>query len=219
VPQRHIASISVPSVLASFPTGGGKIQVFLPPTWIHLRGTGWSSSVSGLTKITSTVVFPGGNATLSTGWLAVMANPTFGSYLLHFRWQWTTLPAVGRAVTSPWSGRISMSNENEQPNSFYPAPFVGVASTTTLAGANPGSTFSATLTGNVSSTYFRILTESPTGHEMNSVCLATGAGLTTFNASIPLDYANGTALAPGNYVVHIHNEGGPIVVFRQLRVA
>ncbi|MCI4351247.1 MAG: hypothetical protein L3K15_07025 [Thermoplasmata archaeon] len=218
-PPGNRASLFVPSVQASFPTTtGGRVQIYLHPAWLPITGTGWSKSVTASTKISSAVGFPHGNATLSTAWLAVMANTTYGGYQVQFRWMWATTNATGGTTKSPWSGAVNASTSSQQPTRFFPAPYVGVVSTTPLTGAAGGSTFTANLSGNVSSTFFRILTESGTGHELNSVCRTTAAGLTTFNASIPLDYANGTALPSGSYIVHIHNEGGAIVVFKQVRV-
>ncbi|MCI4319769.1 MAG: hypothetical protein L3K23_06535 [Thermoplasmata archaeon] len=219
-PSGQRAALSVPSVTASFPTAsGGRILVNLHPTWIHLKGSHWSTPDSATTQISTTVALAGGNSTLSSAWLAVQANTSYGSYQVQFRWQWSTLTVSGATTTSPWSGSISTSTVKAQPTRFYPAPYVGVLSTTPLTGAAPGSTFTANLSGNVSSTYFRILTESTTGHELDSVCLATGPGLTSYNASIPLDYSNGTALPAGSYIVHIHNAGAAIVVFKQVKVS
>jgi hypothetical protein len=113
---------------------------------------------------------------------------------------------------------VTTNSTRAQPTTFYPAPWVGVSGT---AGSKmaPGSTYWLQLTGNVSGTNFRVVVETSTGHEMNSVCRVTPTGASSFNATVPLTYTNGTPLPTGSYVVHVHNAGRAVVVFETVRVS
>jgi hypothetical protein len=220
LPPSHNTKLNIPSVTTVFPVSGGGSQTFF---FIHrsfvLTGGGWSKPVSANHTLSANVTFSAASAHLTTSWLAVMANATYGTVQIQFQWQWWyESPGGGAHVHfGPWSHGINSGNSTQQPTTFYPAPLVTVLSTSggsQLAGTN----YTAALTGNVSSTHFRMVVETSGGSELNSVCLSTPAVATTFNASIPLTYSNGTLLPPGHYLVHILNAGAAIVVFEKVTV-
>jgi hypothetical protein len=220
LPSNHFTKFTVPSATAVFPLSGGGSQTFF---FVHrsfvLTAGGWSKPVSVNHTLSSNVTFGSTTAHLTTSWLAVMANATYGTAQIHFQWQWwLKSPGPGSHIQfGPWSQNITTANSTQQPTTFYPAPSVNVVSTSGSSQLT-GTNYTADLSGNVSSTHFRMLVETPGGSERNSVCLVTPGVATTFNASIPLTYSNGTLLPPGHYVVHVLNAGTAIVVFEKVTV-
>jgi hypothetical protein len=220
LPPNHNTKFTVPSVTAVFPlSGGGSQTFFFTHRSFVLTGGGWSNPVSVNHTLSANVTFSTTSAHLTTTWLAVMANATYGTAQIQFQWQWWIKPSGsgGHVQLGPWSHAINTANSTEQPTTFYPAPLVNVVSTSgssQLSGMN----YTADLSGNVSNTHFRMLVETPGGSELNSVCLVTPAVATTFNASLPLTNWNGTPLPPGKYLIHALNAGAAIVVFEKVTV-
>lgn len=213
-------SVRLPSIYATFyPQSGSRLQLQYLPQNASLPLTGWSSPLSASQSINPSTTFSTSPATLSSGWHAVMVNASYGSFQLEFRWQWWVKTGGHQAGTqfSPWSRSVTANTTHEQPSTFYPAPWVGVHSTSGSK-VPPGSTYAVDLVGNVSGTAFRVVLETSSGHELNTACATSPVGSATYNATIPLTYANGTAVPAGPYIVHIHNAGTAIVVFANLAV-
>lgn len=221
------SSLNLPGLEVHIPTtnanfylqGGSKIQLHFFPRNASIPPVGWSSPFTASHSLSPSATFTTGSATLSTAWLAVTVNASYGSVQLEFRWQWWIRTTGGNpgTHTGPWSSAVTTSSTHAQPTTFYPAPWVGVSAT---AGPkmSSGSTYWMLLNGNVSSTNFRVVVETATGHEVNSVCRTTTSGASSFNATVPLTYITGGSLPRGSYVIHAHNAGAAVVVFETVVV-
>jgi hypothetical protein len=220
-------TVQLPSVQATFHlTSGSSVTVSFAPQAVKITGQGWTSAISRTTTASSSGTFSSATASLSTNWLAVMAPEPYGALELQFQWRWTLQSSGGGygwgqggrgTQTGSWSPAVTSSTTSEQPTSFYPAPLVSRQGTAPVD-ESPNATYWVNLTGNVSGTSFRFVVETPTGHEVESVCSASTSGASYYNDSAPLEYTNGTPLPAGNYLVHVHNAGGAIVVFAKVTV-
>ncbi len=194
------------AVLPTAPTGS--LRVTIPEENVTITGPGWSSPalLSKSTKLTADESFSAANASLTTGKYAVMANATSGSLTLEFRWQWNFSSTTGGTnETGNWSVPSLTATSPYLPSIFYPAPYVGVVSTTSSP-AVAGTDFVLELNGTVNNTSFRIVLEYPNnGSEIQSIWENTSAHATLFNATVPLSYRSGVPLPAGTYEIHVHD--------------
>ena len=110
----------------------GDLLTVLPAKNVTITGPGWSSPalLSKSTKLTADENFSAANASLTTSEYAVMANATSGSLTLEFRWQWNFSSTTGGTnKTGNWSVPSLTATSPYLPSIFYPAPYVGVVST------------------------------------------------------------------------------------------
>jgi lipocalin len=199
----------LPTTAAVFPTvSTGTLRMTIPEENVTITGPGWSSPtlLSATTKLTSNENFSGASAYLTTGKYAVMANAVSGSLTLEFRWQWNFSSATGGTnETGSWSVPSLTATSPYLPSIFYPAPYVGIVSTT-ASPAVAGTIFNLELNGTVASTSFRMVLEYPNnGTEIQSIWENTSAHATLFNATVPLSYRSGAPLPAGNYWIHVHD--------------
>lgn len=204
-------AVYIPSLTAFFPTGtSGTTQVFHLKAELNLTAAGWNNPNATHTTVTksltSSVTFRNPNtAYISSEQLALQAGPAYnGELTLEFRWQWVE-DSGGVVTYSPWSVPSTSATSPNLPTIFYPAPHVGVVSTTPSPVAE-GTNYSAVLDGAIHSTSFLMVVEYPNnGTEIRSIDEATGSALTTFDAYLPLSRPGTDLLAPGAYLVHIHD--------------
>lgn len=210
----------LPSLNAEFRLSGGSTwNLFFPPKTVYVTHKGWNGPVAHGATASASGSFSNASATLSSHWLAVMANSSYGAFQVEFQWRWTLQAnATSPVQNGPWSAAVTQSTTTEQPTTFYPAPLVRVLAHASVT-ESPNATYWINLTAPVSGTSFRLLVESSTGKELNSVCTASPVGATYYNDTIPLAYANGTALPAASYVVHVHDSRGAIVAFEKVRVS
>ncbi len=215
-------SVYLPATKAVLPTTpAGSLSLTLPAKHVTVAGNGWSTPtlLSGTKKLTSEEYFSAASAFLTTSKYAVMANATSGSLTLEFRWLWSFVPEKGGPVQSgAWSVPSKNATSPYLPSIFYPAPYVGVVSTTASPVA-AGTIFNLELNGFVNSTSFRTVLEYPNnGTEIQSIWENTSAHATVFNATVPLSYRSGAPLPTGNYLIHIHDVCEAIVQMHPVAV-
>lgn len=198
--------------------GGSSVTLVFPPGSDWVNSSGWTSPISHQATEKMWGNFSTTASKLTTNWMAVMASTTYGSFQLEFQWRWYVVPSGSTHVQyGGWSHQSSTSSTTSQPTAFYPAPLV-LWSARAAATQPANASYWVNLTGNVSGTSFRFVVETPNGHEVESICSATPSGASSYNATAPLQYSNGTALPAGPYLVHIHNAGGAIVYFAKVSV-
>jgi len=194
------------AVLPTTPTGS--LSLTLPAKNVTIAGNGWSSPtlLSGTTKLTYKENFSAASAYLTSSKYAVMANAVSGSLTLEFRWHWSFVPAKGGAAQNgTWSVPSRNATSPYLPSIFYPAPYVGIVSTTSSP-AVAGTIFNVELTGTVANTSFRMVLEYPNnGTEIQSIWENSSVRATLFNANVPLSYRSGAPLPAGNYLIHVHD--------------
>ncbi|MGD0588841.1 MAG: hypothetical protein ABSA63_08640 [Thermoplasmata archaeon] len=215
-------TVHLPSTKALLPTAPtGDLLMVLPPKNVTVTGAGWSSPalLSKNTTLTSDEDFSTTNASLTTSKLAVMANATSGSLTLEFRWQWNfSSEGLGTNDSGNWSVPSLTATSSYLPSIFYPAPYVGIVSTT-ASPALAGTNFTVELNGAVNNTSFRVVLEYPNnGTEIQSIWENTSAHATLFNATVPLSYRNGVPLPVGNYEIHVHDVCEAIVQMHPVAV-
>jgi len=202
-------SVNLPTTKAVLPTTPtGSLSLTLPAKNVTIAGSGWSSPtlLSGATKLTSRENFSALSAYLTTSKHAVMANAVSGSLTLEFRWHWGFLPANGGAVQNgTWTVPSKNATSPYLPSIFYPAPYVGVVSTTPSP-AVAGTMFNLELRGTVADTSFRLVLEYPNnGTEIQSIWENSSANATLFNATVPLTYRSGAPVPNATYMIHVHD--------------
>jgi len=207
--------VLVPSAFATFPlSGGGTKQLYVGPRSFTITGAGWSNGSLSTTTVSmpSGLAFAsGGTATLSTQKIAVMGSVPYGTLRVEFRWHWTVVEPNGTSTVGAWTVPTATSGwPASLPSEFFPAP------TVTLVGTNGptvtiGTNFSATLSGFVGGRYFFLELEYPsTGKVVQAHGQTSAAGATPFNVTIPMiNYDH--YLAPGTYLVHIHDGCGAML--------
>lgn len=215
-------TIFLPTSKAVLPLSpSGSVSLTLPNRPLTVDGANWSAP--SLLNVTVTLPVPynfsASAAYLSTSKSAVMANATSGSLTLEFRWRWTISPAGGGVPTiGPWSVPDSNATSPDLPSVFFPAPWIGVTATSPIP-APGNSVFDLTLVGAVANTSFRVVLEYPNnGTEIQSVWENTSATGTTFVAHVPLAHPSGVAVAPGTYIVHVHDVCEAIVHIESITV-
>jgi len=215
-------SVYLPTTKAVLPTTPtGSLSMTLPAKNVSIGGSGWSSPtlLSGSTKLTSKANFSAASAYLTTSKYAVMANAVSGSLTLEFRWHWGFVPANGGVVQNgTWTVPSKNATAPYLPSIFYPAPYVGVVSTT-ASPAVAGTIFSLELKGTVANTSFRLVLEYPNnGTEIQSIWENSSADVTLFNATVPLAYRSGAPVPAGNYMIHVHDVCEAIVQMHSVAV-
>jgi hypothetical protein len=220
LPSGHATSFYVPSASAKFQTSSSTgVSFFFIHRTFSLSASGWSKPVSQSKVLAANLTFSTTNADLSALPLAVMANASYGTAQIEFQWQWWYKLSGSTTVQyGPWSKQYTTGNNTEQPTIFYPAPLVSVVSVSGTTNQIPGTNYTVELKGNVSGTSFRMVVESTSGKELNTVCHTTPTGAKTYNDSIALTYSNGTLLPGGTYIVHVHNAGRAVVVVEKVSV-
>jgi hypothetical protein len=204
--------IHFPSVYVKIPlTSTTKFALNFAPTDVTISGSGWSSPITESGTLASATNFNGGvgSATLSTVSIAVMQKDAAGPLTIAVQWGWT-LTSSG-VTSSLWSTPSSTATLPALPSIFQPAPWVGLLATTTTTAAPAGSLFEAKLNGSVGRTTFNVSVEYPNGTEIVCKLNMNYRWTPCFVVKVPLIYLNGTPLAPGNYIVHIHDSIGAIV--------
>jgi hypothetical protein len=208
--------VDVPSVFATFPlASGGSVSIYVAPHDFSLSGPGWMSASrsTGSFVASSTLTFAtGGSAVLSSQKLAVLANASYGSVTLELRWHWTLTPTSGTNTTGAWSTPTGASGwPSSVPSIFEPAPQISVLSQSGPSGTI-GDNFTARLGGIVASRYFFLELESASTGKVaqNSGQTAAAGATATTVAIVLLNYDR--YLYPGNYLVHIHDACGALLV-------
>ncbi|MCI4332337.1 MAG: hypothetical protein L3K01_01200 [Thermoplasmata archaeon] len=215
-PASSGATVDVPSVFATFPLqSGGSASVYLPPHSFPVAGSGWlnGSRSTGSTPTVNALAFASnGSALLSSQKIAVLANTPYGALTLQVRWQWTVTSPNGSTTTGAWSVPTASSGwPTSVPSIFEPAPVVTRVSETGPNGTI-GTNFTAQLGGNVSGRYFFLeLEAASTGKVTQSHGETAPVGATAANVTIVLlNYDR--YLYPGNYLVHIHDACGALLL-------
>ncbi len=223
VPADRNKALHMPLVDAVFPlTNGSKVTIVIPAKTFVLNGQNWSPpSVLDVSKtLTSNTTFSSTPAYLTSLRWAVMVNRTSGSVTVEFMWHWRLVPAGGGApISAKWSVPSKNATYPEYPTIFYPAPFVGVLSSS-RSPALAGSQFNLTIDGYVASTSFRMVIEFPSNNtEIHSIWENSSKSISKFNVSDPLTYRNGKPLSAGTYLIHIHDVCEAIVYIRYVIVS
>lgn len=206
----------LPSVSIVFPTYApiGSLALYLAPKTLNVSGGLWSSPAlrSASTKITGSYDFSSSSAYLTTSKIAVMASVPTGSLTLEFRWEWSIFRAkTGVLDAGKWTVPSNGSKSPYLPSIFYPASYVGIASTSGSS-VPSNSTYVIGLDGAVASTWFRMVLEYPSnGTEIQSIYENTTANATLFNATLPMAFRNGTGVPAGSYLMHVHDSCEAIV--------
>ncbi len=198
--------LTVPSFTAMFPlTSGSTFEAFLPPRALWLNGTAWSSSsLASKTKVAGGVTsFAKTPATMTSQLVAIMANASYQTATIVFRWDWAvTFATNGTTISSPWS-RVATNGTQSGP--FYPAPYVGLVSTSSTS-PEIGSKFTAFLSGATSNTNFRsVLEYASTGREIRNDETITGPGNATSAGVSVLILPYQSSLAPSTLLDHVRD--------------
>lgn len=212
--------LSFPTLMAVFPyLATGSLQLIFPPKQFVVNGSGWSSPSLRTDSYTvpNATSFAFGSSYLSSAKIAVMATTLTGSLTLQVRWHWTLYnPKSGVTKVGAWTLPRKPPTGAYLPATFYPASYVGLVSTSGLA-APTGTTLNITLNGTVQNTYFRIVLEYPNnGTNIQSIYEYTPTNATTFNATMPLTFPNGTPVPVGKYLVHVHDSCNAITHILQI---
>jgi hypothetical protein len=205
------AMVYIPSVFVHFPlTSSGDLALYIAPHVVTVTGSGWTSPIGSTVVVGGPTVFSSTqHGTLSTVSLAVMVAGAPGPLTLEFKWGW--MANRSGALRSMWSTPSATAAAPNYPSIFQAAPYVSVLSTTGSP-ATAGTYFGLTLSGAVTSTTFGVLVEDALAHELHCQFETNShASGSTFEVGIPLTYANGSPLSPGNYLVHVHDAMGAIV--------
>ena len=202
--------VHFPSVYITFPLSpSGTQKFYFVPTNVTVTSAGWFNVSTKSVTFGSNVSFPtGGKATLSTVSIAVMINSTDPNATIEVQWSWTAnrLGPTTTHVTVP-TGSPTKPN---LPSIFQPAAWVSLDATTNTT-AKSGGLFELKLDGAVGKTTFRTSLEYANGTEIRC-SVQTNYKLTDcFIVGVPLYYANFTGVAPGNYLIHVHDANGSIV--------
>jgi hypothetical protein len=205
---------TLPSVFATFPLVSGSDQLFFAGANVPIPASGWfaSTAMNKTIVVGSALSFKtGASATLSTQKLAVMAPVNYTKLTLEFRWSWSYVQPNGTSQHSLWTVPTATNQLPAQLRSiFFPAPYVSFLNSSG-ASATIGANYTATIGGAVSGRYFLLEMEFPgTGKVVQAQAQTAPASATTFTVFIPmLGYTN--SLAPGPYLVHIHDACGALL--------
>jgi hypothetical protein len=215
--------VYLPSAKAVLPlTASQSVTIFFLGKTVAISNGKWTSPdlFTQSTTLHSNVTFSSGtSAYLSTSKLAVMATASSGSLTVEFRWHWTVDPAGNQSArVGPWSVPSSTEKAPFLPSIFFPAPYVGVPSTS--GSPAPSSTnFTLELNGTVANTSFRVVLEYPNnGTEIQSIWENSSPRSSVFNATVPLTYRDGSPIPAGNYLIHVHDVCEAIVHLNSVTV-
>jgi PKD repeat protein len=205
-------NVYLPRTTAVFPlSGGSSLNLSLPPHELTGVAGSWAGAAADTMNITvgeNATFAPGGTAFLTSSLVAVMATTTkFEGMMLTFQWQWT-LSTLSGTTSSAWNS----SNVGGCPSAtFWPAPYVQIVQEWNTTGP-PGAEYGAAVAGFISSQYFLLELETPTGHvDYAHNQTAPPGNSTPFNVTIFYDCWCGKTLPSGNYLVHIHNAMGSLL--------
>jgi hypothetical protein len=203
--------IHFPSVYIKIPLNStAKYEFYFAPTNVTLTSAGWSNLTAKNTTLASIATFAGGAASAATTTsIAVMAKDWVGNLTIEVRWGWTL--NVSGTLSSLWSVPSATATSPTLPSIFVAAPYVGLGATTNTTAAVSGSTFEAVITGAVGRTSFGVSVEYPNGTEVVCKEQSNPRPGHCLVVDVPLTYVNGTGLAAGKYIVHIHDSIGAIV--------
>jgi len=171
----------------------------------YSNGTGTSASEI-LTK--SYTLDPTVQPFLTTLKLAVMANATYGTLRIAFRWEYTMWsPANGTVVHSQWS---TFGNHGGQESTVTPAE-LALLGPTSPEYTTVGSLFYANLIGMVSGQKYWVEVEDPfTGISVEETWRYAPTNITDYKVTILLQDGHGI-MAAAPWLVHIHDQYGDIL--------
>lgn len=200
-----------PSAFAVFPTTTGPFaELFAPPLNATIENGSWSApeAVRGTGVAATNLTFLNSSpAYLTTQHIAVMIDEPDTSTEIAVRWHWTLVPPVGGPlgpVNGSWSLPSAAALPHFDPSLLRPAPDAWIVSSSggfVAAGTN----WSATLNGSVAGQSFRISLEWANGTEVYSLFEQAGPFAATVNLTISTAPPGVGVLAPGSYILHIHN--------------
>jgi hypothetical protein len=203
-------TVQMPGVTAFFPLSSGTpLQVFLPAETFSVTAAGWISSGTHSKPVPASSSFAAGSvAQLSTQLLAVMATAPAGSFDLEVRWNWSVSSSDGATSSGPgtvptWSGQF--------PSIFAPEPYVALDARGPAAETS-GAIFQAEFSGAGAGWPFLLkLENASTGATLNRAYFnSTDDSGAPFVGSIQMA-AGSVPLAPGSYLVHLHDQCGGIL--------
>ncbi len=222
VPSDNAIQLYFPSTFFTFPmVTGGNFSYSVGLQWVPITGPGWLTPAA-LTKsevAPNGINFvPNGYSRLSTQKLSIMANATYGTIEVEFKWHWSIeQPNSSKIDSHIWSVPSNFTGTHGTlPSVFFPAPYVSYLGGTG-ATAYAGQTFTAELGANVAGRYFFLEMEYGGGHVVQDQGFSAPAGATTFNVSIPfLNYDH--YLVPGLLLIHIHDSCGALLYNKVVKV-
>ncbi len=201
--------VEFPTVDFVFPTSpGGPIVVVLLSRQVNVSPT-WSDPASASTSRTlpAPVGFAsGGNATLSTALLAVMASSPPGSLRIEVRWEWTlTVPG------SPPQGGTWSTSSPSGPGTLFPRPYVSLLRNSS-SNATIGENYTISLSGSPPAQSFLLkLENATTGETLNLGSISPGSPANASQTGSVVLLTPSGFLVPGSYLVHIHDPCGAIL--------
>jgi hypothetical protein len=216
IPTYHPADLGVlihiPSIVANFTV------IKHPNLILHftqrnetIQGPNWSNAslATDSVAITTHYFFSTKLSYLSTQRIAIMANVSYGTFKLEFRWQWSIWkPNLGTTTVGNWSNNTRGINHQDL---ITPAPLVYL-STATVRTLSVGSIFVAKMYGLVANQGDWLLEmEYPNGSVTTQQHDWGPNGTTSyFNATLPMVTIGGR-LPAGQYLVHVHTPHGGII--------
>ncbi|MCI4336246.1 MAG: hypothetical protein L3K17_03490 [Thermoplasmata archaeon] len=205
-------ALTVPSLFAKFPLSNGTdLTSYFAPRTITLTNTLWSNgSLATKTKTMSGATpFSGSSAYMTSELLAIMANASYQTVSLAFRWDWSVVFAGnGTGVTSPWSRVVTTG---PSANTFYPAPYVSLASKSNTT-VDIGAEFTAYLSGAISDTAFHsVLENASTGNVVINTPTDTTSGASPPVAVSVQILPPNQSLGPGALLDHVRNVCGALL--------
>jgi hypothetical protein len=209
-------SIHFPTLDFSFPlVPSGTYTLTISPQTLQITGAGWTTGTDtnrSATPVGGLHFSVGAKARISTQKVAIQADLPYGQLTMEFRWMWSDDQPNGTVAASPWSVPTSAwTGGSVLPSIFFPAQYIqfisgpGNGQSVTI-----GTNYSAVLGGPVAGRYFFLEMENGSGSVVNShgTTVPANAVNATVNISI-LNYDH--YLAPGSYLVHIHDVCGAIL--------
>jgi len=206
-------NVYTPTIFITMPAvGGASFTVTFSDHNFTLTGAPWTS-LSFDKLVTSNVTFdPAVNATLSTQKIGTMADTSYGTLLMEWRWSWNLSSPNGSYLQGPWTVPTSTLNQNVWlPSIFKPAPYVDLLSESPTDDSFT-SNYTMNLGGDVAgrSFYFELETAA-IGTIVATKWVTDGAHTNkTFSAKFPLGGSDGYPY-PGKYLVHIHDSCGALL--------
>jgi hypothetical protein len=210
-----------PSTTTTLPLAGGhSVAVFLTPRHSTVTRAGWSSAGFGTARrnVSSPLTFAtNGTAVLTNQKLSVMATAPYGALTIEVRWRWSLEVPNGTAVNGTWSVPTRAQDwPVYTPSIFYPAPYASRLAPPPRSAAI-GTSFSVSLGGLVGNRTFFLEMEYPNnGTVVQSASSTAPANATNWTVGIPVVSYIGS-LAPGPFLVHIHDLCGAMLYSLSVR--
>jgi hypothetical protein len=203
--------LHIPSIVTNFTAiKAPNVIVLFPQRNVTVSGPGWSNaSLATESKtINSHFFFSSKKAYLSTQRIAIMANVTYGTFKLEFRWQWSIYKTNGSLTVGNWSNLTEGYHHQDE---ITPAPLIYLLNSTVRT-LPVGSIFVAHLYGLVANQGDWLLEmEHPNGSVTTELKEWGPNGTTNYwNATVPMQ-TMGQPLVPGQYLVHLHTPHGAII--------